>query len=866
MGWQRERALPPNSPVFQLGIRFMGNLLDSLTASNQALADGNLFYNGGQFARAKQYYDRAHILGASHKTAYSLALVHNALGKTQKSIEFYEISLRMDPFFLEARVNYGSILRDNAKFDAARHQHTITYGLAPAHPATQLNLGLTYARRRNPAIARHLIGLAQAQAPDLKAAEQAAAKLPPMAAANPDWNRTDQAALAEIGAGRDQEAVLRLEAFLADYPHSALGWTDLGAALIRLGRAAEALPALKRSREIKPDQGPVYHNLGSAHALLGHVEEALESYYLALACNPGLGETWRSLSDLFVLLDRQFEAWEMLLPAAQLNPPNVELLIAFAERSRKIRRMDVALKAMKDVGSVLPDSFVVHNNSGTFYLEDGRVSEAITAFEKAAELEPNSALVAGNLGASYEIVQRYTDALREYTRASVLAPDNRAFTTRRLHVAQHLCLWDGIEGLFAKIASASANELAEVQPFGLLSVPGVSPAVHRDVAAFHAQRHFPDRHVVRPIRKPSGRFRIAYLSSDFHDHPTSWLIVELLELHDRSKFEVFAYSSSPKTSDPIARRVRDASDHFQEIHALSDQRAAELIAGDRIDILIDVKGYTLHTRSGILGYRPAPIQINYLAYPGTMGAGYVDYIIGDPVVTPPEFDDHYTETVLRLPHCYQPNDRKRPRPPAPSREAAGLPGQGYVFCSFNNAYKVTPEVFSSWCRILAAVPGSVLWFLTSTSQVSDNLRKEAALRGISPDRLIFAPRFVFSDHLARYQLADLVLDTFPYTAHTTASDALWCGVPVVTRLGETFASRVAASILTAAGMDDLITSSIADYEAIAIAIANDPTRQAELKQRIERQRMLCPLFDTPRYTADLEALYVGCIAARADRD
>jgi protein O-GlcNAc transferase len=848
-----------------LGTLIMGNLLDSLTASNQALADGNLYYNSGQFARAKQHYDRAHILGASHKTAYSLALVHSALGRSEKAIEFYETALRMDPFFLEARVNYGSILRDNAKLETARHQHTVAYGLAPSHPATQLNLGLTYVRRREFALARHLIGLARAQAPDLKAAEQAAAKLPPMDAPHPDWNLTDQTVLGDIGAGRDQEAVARLEAFLADHPHSALGWTDLGAALIRLGRAAEALPALERSRAIKPDQAPVYHNLGSAHVLLGHVEEAIESYYRALACNPALSESWRALSELFVSCERQFEAWEALLPSAQFNPPNVELLIAFAERSRKIRRMDVALKTMKDVGSVLPDSFVVHNNSGTFYLEDGRMVEAIAAFEKAAELEPNSALVAGNLGASYEIVQRYTDALREYARASALSPDNRAFTTRRMHVAQHLCLWDDIDSLFSEIASASAGDLAEVQPFGLLSVPGVSAAVHRDVAISHAQRHFPDRHAVRPVAKPSGRYRIAYLSSDFHDHPTSWLIVELLELHDRAKFEVFTYCSSPKTSSPIAKRIRDASDHFQEIHALSDERAADLIAGDRIDILIDVKGYTLHTRSGILGYRPAPIQINYLAYPGTMGAPYVDYIIGDPVVIPPEFDHHYTETVLRLPHCYQPNDRKRPRPPAPFREAAGLPARGFVFCSFNNAYKVTPEVFSSWCRVLAATPGSVLWFLTSTPQVADNLRKEAARRGIDPDRLVFAPRLVFSEHLARYQLADLVLDTFPYTAHTTASDALWCGVPVVTCLGETFASRVAASILTAAGMRDLVTTTMAEYEALTLSIANDPLRHAELRRRIEEQRMVCPLFDTPRYTADLEALYAECIASRAAR-
>ncbi|KQO59037.1 hypothetical protein ASF22_22545 [Methylobacterium sp. Leaf87] len=843
----------------------MSNLFDTLTAAQQALADGNIFYNAGQFSRAKQYFDRAHLLGASAKTAYSLALVHGSMGQVPKSTDYYEAALRLDPFFLEARVNYGSVLRDRANFDAARKQHTIALGLAPAHPVAQLNLGLTYVRRRNFPIARHLIEAALAQAPDLKLATQALAKLPPAVVPHPDWSLADHAALGEIGAGRDDAAIARLAPFLAQHPGSALGWTDYGAALIRLGRAAEAIPALERSRDIKPDQAPAYHNLGSAWMTVGDEAKACENYFLAIACDPTLVESWLSLSDLFTVRGAHFDAWEILLPSARTNPPNVKLLIAFAECSRKIQRRDMALEAMKNVGSLLPDSFVVHNNNGTFHLENGSLAEATASFEKAAAIEPGSAMVAGNLGASYEIAQRYDEALAQYERASALDPDNLAFVTRRMHVAQHLCAWEGIEALFARVAAASALDLAEVQPFGILSVPGVDGVVHRDLATLHARRHFPDHRVERRHAKSSGRYRIGYLSSDFHDHPTTWLMIELLELHDRSRFEIFAYSAGPSTSDPIRDRIRKACDRFVEIRALSDQRAADLIAGDGIDILVDVKGYTLHTRSGILGYRPAPIQINYLAYPGTMGSPYVDYIIGDPIVTPPALDHHYTETVLRLPHCYQPNDRRRPRPVAPTRAKAGLPARGFVFCSFNNAYKVTPEVFSSWCRILAAVPDSVLWFLSGNPRVMDNLRAEAARRGVDPDRLVFAPRLSFADHMARYQLADLVLDTFPVAAHTTASDALWCGVPLVTLIGEIFASRVAASVLTAAGMGELVTGSLPEYEALAIALASDPERHADVKHRLEAARMVCPLFDTPRYTADLEKLYVDCIAGRARR-
>jgi predicted O-linked N-acetylglucosamine transferase (SPINDLY family) len=295
---------------------------------------------------------------------------------------------------------------------------------------------------------------------------------------------------------------------------------------------------------------------------------------------------------------------------------------------------------------------------------------------------------------------------------------------------------------------------------------------------------------------------------------------------------------------------------------LSDDQIANMIVADRIDILVDMKGYTLHTRSSVLRHRPAPVQMNYLGYPGTMGARFVDFIVADHIVIPADLEQHYVEKVLRLPHCYQPNDRKRPLPPAPTREAAGLPPTGFVFCSFNNTYKITPDVFAIWRRLLQAVPGSVLWALTSNAETNSNLRKEMSRGGLDPERLILAPRVSLAAHLARFRLADLFLDTLPYTAHTTASDSLWCGVPVVTRIGDTFASRVAASILHAADLPELVTTTEQDYEQLALKIAREPDVLARLKRHLDEVRLTCPLFDSVRYTRDLERLYDDAMTSR----
>jgi predicted O-linked N-acetylglucosamine transferase (SPINDLY family) len=345
------------------------------------------------------------------------------------------------------------------------------------------------------------------------------------------------------------------------------------------------------------------------------------------------------------------------------------------------------------------------------------------------------------------------------------------------------------------------------------------------------------------------------VSSDFYAHATAYLIAELIERHDRDRFEIHGYSYGPDSGGAMRARLVSAFDRFTDIDALSHRDAAARIRADDIDILVDLKGHTHRARPKILAFRPAPVHVNYLGFPGTMGAPFIDYIVADDFIVPRDRQTLYAEKLAYLPGCYQPNDTRREIAAAPSRAACGLPAQGFVFCSFNNSFKITPAFFAIWMRLLRQVPGSVLWLLESNVLVRRNLSAAAVAAGIDPERLVFAPLLPHGQHLARHRHADLFLDTLPCNAHTTASDALWAGLPVLTCVGETFAGRVAGSIVRAAGLSELVASSSRDYEALALALAREPARLADIRSRLGAGRANLPLFDTAKRTHDLEALY-----------
>lgn len=427
--------------------------------------------------------------------------------------------------------------------------------------------------------------------------------------------------------------------------------------------------------------------------------------------------------------------------------------------------------------------------------------------------------------------------------------------------SREMCEWDD----FAKSAADMRFLLAQgqrdqVPPFLLLSVPGISAREHRDCSELWTRDRIAasgvecDRLAFRFDRTPHNKLRVGYLSNDFHEHATARLLIESIEAHDRERFELHAFSFGADDGGAMRRRIDDAFDVFHDVSTLSDTETAQAINGAGIAILVDLKGFTKGARTGVMLLHPAPVQVNFLGYPGTLGTGICDYIITDQFVTPMAAAADYSESFAYMPNSYQPHGRKCAVGRKPARAEVGLPETGFVFCCFNQAYKFTPQIFDLWCRLLEATPDSVLWLLCA-EQAEGNLRGEALRRGISPDRLIFAPHMAHSEHLGRLQLADLVLDTAPYGAHTTASDALWAGVPIVTCPGETFASRVAGSLLHAIGLPELVTESEDDYFAVALTLASEPDLLEVCKGKLQRNRLTTSLFDVAAYTLALEQLY-----------
>lgn len=439
------------------------------------------------------------------------------------------------------------------------------------------------------------------------------------------------------------------------------------------------------------------------------------------------------------------------------------------------------------------------------------------------------------------------------------------------------CEWDEFDAWQAQALQALSDPAtAALSPFHLLSLPGISAAQQRACAtrwmadrlhASRADRALLAAEFARTPARPAGavppRIRLGYLSNDFHQHATALLMVEMLEAHDRSRFELHAYSYGADDGRGMRQRLLPSFERFNDISAMSDLQAARTIHADGIHILVDLKGYTAGTRTALLTYRPAPLLVSFLGYPGTLGGAVCDYLVSDAFVTPPGAAADYSEALARMPHSYQPHGCRAEIGAAPTRESAGLPATGLVLCCFNQAYKFTPAVFDIWCALLDQCPGSVLWLLRN-EQAEGNLRREAMRRGIAPHRLVFAQDLPQPQHLGRLQLADLVLDTLPCNAHTTASDALWAGVPLLTCAGDTFASRVAGSLLRAVGLPELVTHSLADYARLAAALLADPPRLQALRAKLARQRLGAPLFDVAGYTLDLEALYTAMWQRHSD--
>ncbi len=760
---------------------------------------GIIYYHRREYDAAVDSIRKALAVKRNYPEALSnLGNVLRDQGKHEEAVASYREAIRQRPRYVEAYSNLGAAYLAVAKFDEAIEALDTAIKINPNYMEAHFN--------------RALALKGQGSLDDAIAAfRQVIAMKPDLVQAHLGLALT----LAEQR--RFEEAIAAFQALIALVPNAPEPYANLSLSLQELGRLEEAAAACRKAIELKPDFALAYYNLGTIVRRLGRLEEGVDAFKAATVHAPQFAEAYCNLGLALMDQGKTQEAVDAYRKAVQLRPNFPEALNNLGVPLRQQEKLEEALEVYRQAVAVKPDYAEAYTNMGNILREMGKQREAVDAYEKSIAID------ARGVNARIQLA----------------------------HLRRHLCDWREFD-----LDTQRLFELEKyVEPFVFLSTPATaaqqlacsrnwSAKLPRGQAFSHAAP-----------RRP-GPIRVGYLSADFRKHATAFLMAELFERHDRSKFEIYAYSYGYDDGSDMRQRLINAFDHFVEFRTTPLKESAQRIFDDDIDILIDLKGYTGGVRTEILVDRPAPIQVNYIGYPGTMGCDFIDYIIGDPFVTPMEHQPFYSEKIVQLPGSYQPNDTKRPISDKPfTRAQFGLPEDAFVFASFNGAYKISPSFFSAWMRLLQAVPGSVLWMLSTNDIVEGNLRREAAARGVAPERLIYTPGLDNPEHLARHRFADLFIDTAPINAHTTASDALWGGLPVVTCSGEPFASRVAGSLLRAVGLPELITTRLEDYEALVLQLARDPERLRGIREKLARNRLTAPLFDIESYTRGLEAAY-----------
>ncbi len=651
---------------------------------------------------------------------------------------------------------------------------------------------------------------------------------------------------------------------LSIQPDYAEANNKLGAAYHDLGDLDMAQVCYNRALALNPDDADVHNNLGSVFHERGDMNKAEACYRRAIALKPDFFEAYNNLGYISAAQGNPHESLSCYRQALALKPDSAEVHNNLGVQLRVQGKLDEAVACFRKAVALKPDLPDAYNNLGAAFMDQGNREEAISCFRQTLLFKPDSFLAHNNLGVVYQLQGRLDKALVCYRQALLLAPELHEAKANLLFASQQLCEWKDLETLSNEVRRAVREEpstaVNRIPPFSFLTIPGSTLSEQKICAGNWAQRkcksivHRPDL-VFEFDRKPKQKLHIGYLSADFRNHPVALLMAEVFELHDCERFHITAYSYGVNDGSAVRKRLEKAFSHFEDIRDFSDEDSARKIFHDRIDILIDLTGYTRDGRSEILAFRPAPVQVSYIGYLGTMGGDFMDYIIADPFLIPSKDQKFYSEKVAYLP-SYQANDRQCHIAEAPSRKACGLPEQGIVFCCFNQTYKISPDVFDVWMRLLTTLPGSVLWLYASTPQAVDNLRREAQARGVSPQRLIFAENRPRDQHLARLKCADLFLDTMQVNAGTTASDALWAGLPVITCAGKTFSSRMGGSLLTALDVPELITYNLDDYYRLALELATDGEKREKTRQKIISNRDTAPLFDSRLFTQNLEAAYL----------
>lgn len=625
--------------------------------------------------------------------------------------------------------------------------------------------------------------------------------------------------------GHKEKAIRIYDRVIRLHPEFIEAYNNKGLDLNHLGRHREAIDEFKKAIEIRPDFVEAYHNLGVSFNALKLFNDALQNFQHALNLRPDYSDTLSSMGGALINLKRFSDAEQVLKMAITINDADAKAYCNFGILLTELKQYDAAKQA----------------------------------YAKSASIDPNAASTYENLGALHSTLKEYPESIRAYTRALELDPNLMWTQGFLLHTKMKICDWHDYDSSVVQLLESVRSGKNVAVPFTLIGL-----TTSRSLQKFCAETYvnFGIIPSLQPSTPPAKlnirhrRLKVAYLSSDYYNHATLHLMSDMFEQHDREKFEIIGICYGQPSQDELRIRAAEKFDQFIEVHNKTDSEIGQIIRSLEVDIAIDLKGHTGDSRLGIFATHPAPIQVHYLGYPGTTGAHFIDYLIADATLIPKEHQSDYTEKIVYLPDSYQVNSQSNVTIRiTDSRSDHGLPEQAFVYCCFNNNWKITPDIFAIWMRILDRVEGSVLWLLKENEAAAANLIKEAASSGVNPNRLVFADILPINQHLSRHKHADLFLDTAHCNAHTTASDALRVGLPLLTVLGETYAGRVAASLLNALGMSELILQSLDEYEELAINLASNPVMLSEIKWKLSANRQTAPLFDTVRLTRNLECAY-----------
>jgi len=661
--------------------------------------------------------------------------------------------------------------------------------------------------------------------------------------------------------GRHQEALDGIDKLLAIKPSSAEAAVGRGNILLESKRYHEALEAYDRASAFNSALPEAWLGRGNALSELRRYEDSLTAYDRALGANPQLAGALLGRGNVLSALKRYEHALVAYDKAIGIAPDFPEAWLNRGNLLNTINRHDEALVAFRRALALRPNLAEAWLGQANVFLLLKRYQDAASSYERALAIRPDLIEAQIGRGNVFAVLKQHRAAANAYSSVLALAPEHPFTKGLLLHQRLLACDWSGIDALIDEIEKDLAAGQLSIEPFILQGISSSPGTLQRCAELYSAERYSASIEGTFQQRTlDHNKIRVGYVSGEFREQATSHLIAGVLEQHDRSRFEVYAFDNGWDDRSEIRRRINAAVREMVEIRQLSDTSALTAIRDKQIDVLVNLNGYFGEQRTQLFANRAAPIQVNFLGFPGTLGACYMDYIIADRHVIPKTQKPFYNEHVVYLPNCYQANDSKRKiAAKIPSRQECGLPKSGFVFCCFNNSYKILPDVFGRWMQILSRVEDSLLWLLSDNQETKANIQREASARNIDPQRLIFAKLIPHAEHLARHAVADLFLDTVPCNAHTTASDALWAGLPLLTCMAESFSGRVAASLLHAIGLPELVTTTLQDYERLAVDLALQPEKLAGLKDKIARNRLTAPLFNTALFTEHLEAAYVAML-------